>query len=50
MTRVGWQVIHADLIPGILGFRIFQAMPLKVKGKAIWAALNGRGSAELDIF
>eukprot|EP00884_Botryococcus_braunii_P006820 jgi/Botrbrau1/16139/Bobra.0349s0001.1 len=41
------QVIHADLIPGLVGLRIFQAMPLTVKGKAIWAALLGRGAGSV---
>ena len=37
-------VQHADLIPGLVGFRIFQAMPKKVRLKAILAGLRGKGT------
>ena len=36
-------VQHADLIPGLVGFRLFQAMPKKVRFKAILAGLRGKG-------
>ena len=40
---LGLHVQHADLIPGLVGFRIFQAMPKKVRFKAICAGLRGKG-------
>ena len=40
-------VQHADLIPGLVGFRIFQAMPKKVRFKAILAGLRGQGKPPL---
>lgn len=45
--KLGFQpgsVVHADLIPSLVGLRIFQAMPARVKGKAVFAALTGRGN------
>ena len=36
-------IMHADLIPGMVGFRIFQAMPKRVRLKAAFAGCMGRG-------
>jgi hypothetical protein len=43
------QVVHADLIPGMVGLRIFQAMPPKIKLKAIAAALTGQGGGRSHV-
>lgn len=48
--KIGFEakkVVHADLIPTMLGLRLFQAMPASVKGKAILAALSGKGGCLL---
>ncbi len=37
-------VVHADLIPSLVGLRIFQAMPAGVRAKAVLAALTGKGA------
>jgi hypothetical protein len=37
------QVIHADLIPTLVGLRIFQAMPNSIRFKALLAACRGQG-------
>ena len=39
-----WQVIHADLIPTLVGLRIFQAMPASVRARTILAACRGQGA------
>ena len=46
-TRYGLPVsiMHADLIPGMVGFRIFQAMPKRVRFKAALAGCMGKGEA-----
>ncbi len=36
-------VVHADLIPSLVGLRIFQAMPASVRCQAVFAALAGKG-------
>jgi len=44
--KIGFEansVVHADLIPTAVGIRLFRAMPARVKGKAILAALTGKG-------
>jgi hypothetical protein len=38
------QVVHADLIPTLVGLRIFQAMPASVRAKSIFAACRGQGA------
>lgn len=38
-------IMHADLIPGMVGFRIFQSMPKRVRMRAAFASLCGRGVA-----
>ena len=46
--KIGFEansVVHADLIPTLVGLRLFQAMPASVKGQAILAALTGKGIA-----
>ncbi|CAL8466634.1 g6170 [Coccomyxa elongata] len=40
-------VVHADLIPSLVGLRIFQAMPASVRCKAVVAALAGKGAASV---
>lgn len=36
-------IMHADLIPGMVGFRIFQAMPKRVRVRAALAGICGKG-------
>lgn len=38
-------VMHADLIPGMVGFRIFQAMPRRVRLRAVVAGCMGKGAS-----
>lgn len=40
-------VVHADLIPSLVGLRIFQAMPPRVRLKTVFAALSGKGAPAL---
>ena len=44
-VRYGWatKVMHADLIPGMVGFRIFQTMPKRVRLRAAMAGCMGKG-------
>ena len=37
-------IVHADLIPMLVGLRIFMAMPTSIRLKAILAALQCRGA------
>ena len=44
--KIGFEarsVVHADLIPTAVGIQLFRAMPASVKGKALLAALTGKG-------
>ncbi|KAK9790970.1 hypothetical protein WJX73_008106 [Symbiochloris irregularis] len=40
-------IMHADLIPGMVGFRIFQAMPKRVRLRAAMAGICGKGAASV---
>lgn len=40
-------IMHADLIPGMVGFRIFQAMPKRVRLRAAFAGCLGKGTAHM---
>ena len=45
--KIGFEarsVVHADLIPTLVGIQLFRAMPASIKGKALLAALTGKGS------
>ena len=44
--KIGFEarsVVHADLIPTLVGIQLFRAMPASIKGKALLAALTGKG-------
>ncbi len=44
--KIGFEarsVVHADLIPTTVGLQLFRAMPASIKGKALLAALTGKG-------
>ena len=46
LEKIGFEarsVVHADLIPTTVGIQLFRAMPASVKGKALLAALTGKG-------
>ena len=50
IAKFGWEanVVHADLIPSTVGLRIFQAMPKRVRAKALLMSLvPGKGAALL---
>ena len=50
IVKFGWEanVVHADLIPSTVGLRIFQAMPKRVRAKALLMSLvPGKGAVQL---